>query len=92
MSLGGRGLSNASFFSGVATKLGPALALEWDHSGGVGGVQGRIYSAPGSENVRERVPESRESPLPASLARMKIYGLIKTADSISNKWLMPPSK
>lgn len=36
VSLGGRGLSNASFFSGVATKLGPALALEWDHSGGGG--------------------------------------------------------
>jgi hypothetical protein len=33
-----------------------------------------------------------ENPLPAPLARRKIDGLVTTADSISNKWLLPSSK
>lgn len=33
-----------------------------------------------------------ESPLPAPLTRMKTYGLMTTADSISKKWLLPTSK
>lgn len=56
------------------------------------GLRGQVCSRPSNENELQSIPEGLESPLPASLARMKIYGLIKTADSISNKWLIPTSK
>lgn len=49
------------------------------------------FSIPFNKNALKSTPERLEN-LSALLARMKIHGLIKTADSISNKWLIPTSK
>lgn len=58
----------------------------------IGSCRAWICSSPPNENTLESKIERLENHLPASLARMKIYGLIKMADSISNKWLIPTSK
>lgn len=66
----------------------PAL---WVWSGAIR-WQTWICSNHSNENALDSSPERLENHPPALLARMKIYGLIKTADSILGKWLTPTSK